>query len=126
MITPSTGVTRLVECAAAAIATIAISFLVPVAAFGQDAPAPPDGSTMPRTPWGDPDLQGIWDYWTFTPLERPAEFADRDVLTAEEAAVVARQSNEEALARDAPPPPGQVRGLVGRTASVLRLTFAPL
>ena len=24
-----------------------------------------------RTPWGDPDLQGIWDYRTSTPLERP-------------------------------------------------------
>ena len=30
---------------------------------------------VPRTPWGDPDLQGVWDYWTFTPLERPAEIA---------------------------------------------------
>ena len=55
---------------------------------------------MPRTPWGDPDLRGIWDYWTFTPLERPAEFADRDLLTAEEAAVVAQQSTAEALARE--------------------------
>lgn len=109
MTTQSTRAPRAIEPARAAVVTIAISLCVPVAAFGQSASAP-DGSTMPRTPWGDPDLQGIWDYWTFTPLERPAEFADRDVLTAEEAAVVARQSNEEALARDAPPPPGQVGG----------------
>jgi hypothetical protein len=32
---------------------------------------------VPRTPWGDPDLQGVWDYWTFTPLERPKEYASR-------------------------------------------------
>ena len=89
---------------------VAIFLLVPVAAMGQGRTTAADESAVPRTPWGDPDLQGIWDYWTFTPLERPAEFADRDVLTAEEAAVVARQSNAEALARDAPPPPGQVGG----------------
>lgn len=37
--------------------------------------------------------------------ERPDEFAGRDELTEEEAAVVAQQSNAEALARDEPPPP---------------------
>ncbi len=66
--------------------------------------------TEHRTPWGDPDLQGVWDYWTFTPLERPDEFADRDQLTAEEAAVVAQRSNAAALGQDAPPPPGEVGG----------------
>ena len=28
-------------------------------------------SPSKRTPWGDPDLQGTWDYRTITPLERP-------------------------------------------------------
>ena len=42
----------------------------------------------PTTPWGDPDLQGVWDYWTFTPLERADEFAGRDALTDEEAALI--------------------------------------
>src|SRR5437879_4408329 len=28
--------------------------------------------TPPRTPWGHPDLQGVWDYRTITPLERPS------------------------------------------------------
>jgi len=74
------------------------------------APATAQSATGPRTAWGDPDLQGVWDYWTFTPLERPEEFADRDQLTAEEAAVVAQRSNAEALARDEPPPPGDVGG----------------
>jgi hypothetical protein len=35
----------------------------------------------PRTPWGDPDLQGTWDYKTITPLERPAAMAGRQFLT---------------------------------------------
>ena len=30
-----------------------------------------------RTPWGDPDLQGTWDYRTITPLERPQNMGDR-------------------------------------------------
>jgi hypothetical protein len=38
-----------------------------------------------RTPWGDPDLQGTWTNQTLTPLERPAEFAGKPVLTEEEA-----------------------------------------
>ncbi len=39
-----------------------------------------------RTPWGDPDLQGTWDYRTITPLERPQNLGDRQFLTDAEAA----------------------------------------
>ena len=39
-----------------------------------------------RTGWGDPDLQGVWDFRTLTPLERPEELGDKAFLTAEEAA----------------------------------------
>jgi len=41
-----------------------------------------------RTPWGEPDLQGIWNGSTLTPLERPARFAGKPVLTPEEAAAL--------------------------------------
>jgi len=41
-----------------------------------------------RTPWGEPDLQGIWSGSTLTPLERPARFAGKPVLTLEEAAAL--------------------------------------
>ena len=41
---------------------------------------------VPRTPWGHPDLQGVWDNGTTTPLERPAEFGGREFLTDEELA----------------------------------------
>jgi hypothetical protein len=41
--------------------------------------------TPPKTPWGEPDLQGIWSGDTLTPLERPARFADKPVLTEAEA-----------------------------------------
>jgi hypothetical protein len=49
--------------------------------------------TQPRTPWGDPDLQGItWNFATITPFERPEEFAGKDVLTDEEVADFERQT----------------------------------
>ena len=44
--------------------------------------------TVPRTPWGEPDLQGIWtgDAAHGIPLERPLEAAELEALTPEEAA----------------------------------------
>jgi hypothetical protein len=47
------------------------------------AAAKPGGDV--RTPWGHPDLQGLWTNSTITPLERPAKFAGREFLTDEEA-----------------------------------------
>ena len=45
----------------------------------------------PQTPWGDPDLQGIWtNEVTTTPMERPAEYGERELLTDEEVAERAR------------------------------------
>ena len=43
-------------------------------------------SSPPRTPWGAPDLMGVWDFRTLTPLERPKELAGKQVLTDAEAA----------------------------------------
>src|SRR5262249_37876935 len=48
-----------------------------------------------RTAWGEPDLQGIWDFATITPLERPKELASKEVLTEEEAAEFERRTLEQ-------------------------------
>ena len=40
--------------------------------------------SVPRTSWGDPDLQGVWDYRTITPMERRPELGDRAYYTDEE------------------------------------------
>ena len=40
---------------------------------------------FPRTEYGHPDLQGIYTYRTLTPLNRPAELTDKEVLTEQEA-----------------------------------------
>ena len=68
---------------------LAISGLsIAIAAQGVQAPDGAGPSAGFRTPWGEPDLQGIWSGRTLTPLERPARFADRPVLSPEEAAAV--------------------------------------
>ena len=59
----------------------------------------------PRTAWGDPDLQGIWNYATMTPLERPRDLAEKAVLTPDEAAAYERQTIERQAAPTTPPAP---------------------
>jgi len=54
-----------------------------LAAQAGPAPTAPHGVwTVPRTAWGDPDLQGIWpsNLMQGTPLERPESFGERDTL----------------------------------------------
>ena len=59
-------------------------------------------AAAPRTSWGDPDLQGVWDYRTITPLERRPEFGDRAFYTEEE---VAQLEGRAARRMDTPPDP---------------------
>jgi len=46
----------------------------------------PSLATAQTTPWGDPDLQGIWSNQTPVPLERPAALAGKPYFTEAEAA----------------------------------------
>ena len=57
-----------------------------------------------RTAWGDPDLQGVWDFRTVTPMERPAEFEGKQFLTNEEVAELEQQAIERQV--DRPPRAG--------------------
>src|SRR5712691_9927665 len=47
--------------------------------------------TPPRTVDGQPDLQGVWDYRSVTPLERPADLAGKATLTDQEIAEYEKQ-----------------------------------
>jgi len=49
----------------------------------------------PRTPDGQPDLQGIWTNATLTPLQRPAELGDKQYFTEQEATAYERQRIEQ-------------------------------
>src|SRR6187455_3272109 len=75
--------------AAAAIA-IAVESL-PVSVAGQSPAAAAKKWSAPRTPDGQPDLQGIWSFATATPLERPDALKDKEFLTAAEAAEYAKK-----------------------------------
>ncbi|MAW63310.1 MAG: hypothetical protein CL473_04910 [Acidobacteria bacterium] len=60
------------------------------------ASSPVAAQDGPRTAWGASDLQGVWDFRTITPLQRPEDLGDQEFLTAEEAANL----EQEAVARD--------------------------
>ena len=53
---------------------------------------PVAAQTAPRTAWGQPDLHGVWDFRSITPLQRPEELADKEFLTEEEAANLEQES----------------------------------
>lgn len=94
----------------ACIAALLAAFAFGCSGDGQDmagerpGDAASDDWTPPVTPWGDPDLRGMWplDYINGTPVQRPVEFGERRELTAEEfaerserlAALNARYQNE--------------------------------
>jgi hypothetical protein len=63
------------------------------------APLDSAAYSPPRLPSGKPDLQGLWSNAVVTPLERPADLADKAFLTAEEAREYGRQ-RVEATNRD--------------------------
>jgi hypothetical protein len=62
------------------------------------------GYSAPRTPWGDPDIQGIWPSIDMVrvPIERPRQYGARLFMNDEEHAVLLKRENEriEAMARD--------------------------
>lgn len=62
---------------------------------------------VPKTPWGDPDLQGIWTNATITRLERPADLGEKAFLTEAEVAELenqaARDQVEERAQQDGNP-----------------------
>ncbi len=61
---------------------------LPSAGLAQDAP---------KTAWGAPDLQGVWDFRTITPLQRPEDLGDKAFLTAEEAVQREQAAVERAI-----------------------------
>jgi hypothetical protein len=65
----------------------AVMAIAPVA-----AQTPAKSWNPPRTPAGQPDMQGVWNTATLTPLERPAEVGGKQFFTKEEAAEFEKQA----------------------------------
>jgi hypothetical protein len=90
------------------VVVLAMSWAVSVRLDGQQTGAGADKAAkyaVPRTAWGDPDLQGQWNSQTSTPLERPltGALAGKETITDDEA----ESLEQDHLARgDAPPAAG--------------------
>lgn len=86
---------------AASFAAIATLLAGPVSAQslpagpGQGTSAPSARYIPPKTPWGDPDLEGLWPGSMNVPLQRPEGFGERNVLTDEELAARNRAESQE-------------------------------
>jgi hypothetical protein len=80
---------------AAVAAVIVFLQLAPVTVTGQGGNAKDDGKTekagpASKTPWGEPDLQGIWTNDFEVPLQRPTRYANKEFFTEEERAELDR------------------------------------
>ena len=82
----------------AGVLAIAIGMSILSAASPASQPAP--GWAAPKTPWGDPDIQGLFttDDELGVPFERPEQFGQRDTLTDEEFAAREAQARRQAAA----------------------------
>ena len=74
------------------IALVAISLAAPLSAADRVSAAKTDTWNPPKTAWGEPDLRGVWDFRTITPLERPKELSGKDILNDQEAAEFAAET----------------------------------
>ena len=82
------------------ILTNAIAFTCSVA-FWQGVDAQTDYE-VPRTEWGHPDLQGVWNFSSNTPMQRPSRYGTQEFLTAEQVEeAVERQARAAAAAEAA-------------------------
>jgi hypothetical protein len=101
----------------AAVVAAAITALLPAGLAGQSKP-------IPRTPWGHPDLQGLWNAATLTPLERPDSVGGRLTMSDAEARGIEQQtaSRREQRARPSDPtrqaPPVGGDGSTGASGNV--------
>lgn len=110
---------RLVGVMGVAVIVITVAGLLRmtrVSVEGQNpaGPAPPG-----QTPWGEPNLQGIWTDPYQTPLQRPAQFAGKEFFTEEERAELDRQ-RAELLRRDSRAEPGSERDVSGAYNAVFQ------
>lgn len=69
------------------ITLLAASLLLSGSTLAQD-----DDFDVPRTQWGQPDLQGVWNFSSVIPMQRPAFFGDRQYLTDEDIAALTAQT----------------------------------
>jgi len=105
------------------VSSIALAVLMSTTAGAQSD----RGSGALRTPDGHPDLSGVWDFRTVTPLERPDELADKEFLSEEEVAAYAAErvlANNADLNREEKKEQTTARGQVNGTRESTDLALA--
>jgi len=106
---------------AVAIAGVAVSTVISVSITRSGAQAPATSTTLPaqalKTPWGEPDLQGIWTVETDTPFQRLPKYADQEFFTEAQRAELDR-TRTEVLGRDQRAERGTERDVSGSYNSV--------
>jgi hypothetical protein len=76
------------------IITVAMATLAVGAALSVKAQAPAPSGTILKTPWGEPDLQGIWTDEFDTPLQRSPEYASQEFFTAAQREAIDRERGQ--------------------------------
>jgi len=79
-------------CLRARLGKYSLAALVVIPLMGQTSYTPP------KTPWGDPDLRGVWPGNMGVPMQRPATLGERATLTDEEFARKQEQAKKQAQA----------------------------
>ncbi len=59
-----------------------------------------DDFEVPRTQWGHPDLQGVWNFSSSIPMQRPEQYGEREFLNEEEVAALRERLAERDAASD--------------------------
>src|SRR5258705_348756 len=99
----------------------AVSTVISVSITRSGAQAPATSTTLPvqalKTPWGEPDLQGIWTVETDTPFQRLPKYADQEFFTEAQRAELDR-ARSEVLGRDQRAERGTERDVSGSYNSV--------
>jgi hypothetical protein len=78
----------------AAIAAAAVSAAISLSVTRTSAQVPAVSGTALKTPWGEPDLQGIWTDEFDTPLQRPAKYANQEFFTEAQRAELDKARSE--------------------------------
>ena len=77
-----------------AIASAAAIISVPISPTSAQAPLGSATTPALKTPWGEPDLQGIWTDEFDTPLQRPAKYAEQEFFTQAQRAELDKERTE--------------------------------
>ena len=79
--------------------SITLLVVIPAILLAGNVISQTDSSYNQRTPWGDPDISGMWSYASLTPLQRPERLGEKEFYTPEEAAQIFANTQQDVADR---------------------------